>query len=417
VSRIIQSSLVAVPLILILPAAIALAAQDFSTHNQRGVELSNAGRHREAIAELEKALRLAPSQPVVRRNLAHARGNLGGDLLKKRAYREAAAEFQGAIDLSPEEARFHAGLGVAFLGLRELDRAIEALTRARDISPQEAEIYRVLGEAYYYRGEISRAVLTWEEGLRVRPGDREIERLIAQAEGERRVDERYHQRGGHHFTLRYVGEVREELGREILALLERAYEEVGYDLNHYPRREVEVVIYSDVDFQTVTDLPAWVLGAFDERGGRIRIPIRGLMQTSDLRGLLYHEYTHVVVRDLTGGRVPTWLNEGLALHLQRTPMDGTVETVRQLAVQGTLRSLASLEGPFVGLSGAEAYVAYASSYAATKYFIERWSLWDAQWLLRRLGEGASFEGALREATRLTPAEFEREWVESLVKGN
>ncbi|MGH7352267.1 MAG: tetratricopeptide repeat protein, partial [Candidatus Methylomirabilales bacterium] len=63
-------------IIIIYTATLLLAAQDFATHNQRGVDLSAQGRHREAIAELEKALALAPAHPVVRRNLAHAHGNV-----------------------------------------------------------------------------------------------------------------------------------------------------------------------------------------------------------------------------------------------------------------------------------------------------------------------------------------------------
>jgi tetratricopeptide (TPR) repeat protein len=399
-------------------AAIPVAAQDVAvvTHNQRGVDLTAQGHYREAIAEFEKALRLAPSHPVVHRNLAVAHGSLGGVLLQERAFREAAAEFQAAIDLYAEESRFHLGLGMAFLGLRDIDLAVRTLKRAQDLSPQEAEIYRQLGEAHYQRKDFGEALQTWEEGLRIRPGDRDLERRIAQAEREQRVEEGYDRRPGHHFTLRYVGEVREELGREILKLLERAYEEVGYDLNHYPRQEVEVVVHSDADFLTLTDLPVWVHGAYDERSGRIRIPIRGIRQATDLRALLYHEYAHVIVRDLTGGRVPTWLNEGVAMLEQRTAMDGTVDSVRELATQGRLPSLETLNGSFVGLQGPDASVAYAVSYAATKYLVERWSLWDVHRLLRRLGEGIPFDTAMKEATRLTVREFEREWVESLVRG-
>jgi tetratricopeptide (TPR) repeat protein len=309
------------------------------------------------------------------------------------------------------------GLGLAFLGLQETDRAVDALRQAQDLNPDEVRVYRLLGEAYYHRGDIRDALNTWEEGLRIRPGDRELEGLIARAEGERKVYEEYKRRSGHHFTVRYVGEVREDLGREILEILERAYEEVGYDLNHYPRHEVEVVVYSDADFLVVTDLPAWVGGVFDERGGRIRIPIRGIKQAADLQALLYHEYTHVVIRDISGGRVPTWLNEGLALIEQRSPMDGEVDLVRQLAAQERLPSLRTLVEPFVRLSSSKAVVNYAVSYAATKFLVERWSLWDVQGLVRRLGEGVSLDGAFEEATRLTLAEFEREWHKSLIGGN
>ena len=403
--------------LVVICAAVPLAAQDVATHNQRGVELSAQGRHREAIAELEKALRLAPSHPVVRQNLARAHGNHGAVLLQQRVFKDAGAQYQAAVELVPKESQFHMGLGLAFLGLQETDRAVDALRQAQGLNPDEVRVYRLLGEAYYHRGDIRDALNTWEEGLRIRPGDRELEGLIARAEGERKVYEEYKRRSGHHFTVRYVGEVREDLGREILEILERAYEEVGYDLNHYPRHEVEVVVYSDADFLVVTDLPAWVGGVFDERGGRIRIPIRGIKQAADLQALLYHEYTHVVIRDISGGRVPTWLNEGLALIEQRSPMDGEVDLVRQLAAQERLPSLRTLVEPFVRLSSSKAVVNYAVSYAATKFLVERWSLWDVQGLVRRLGEGVSLDGAFEEATRLTLAEFEREWHKSLIGGN
>ena len=401
----------------VIVAAVPLAAEDVVTYNQRGVELSAKGRYQEAIDELEKALRLAPKQPVVRRNLALVHANYGALLLQRRTFEAAATEYQAAIELLPDEATFHMGLGWAFLGLQEPDRAVGALRRARDLDPEEPMVYRLLGEAHYHRGDMTAAVMAWEEGLRLRPDDREFEGLIAKAEGERKVYEEYERRPGQHFTLRYVGEVQEELGKEILAILERAYDEVGYDLNHYPRHEVEVVVYSDEDFVAVTDLPSWVGGVFDERGGRIRIPIRGIKQTADLRALLYHEYTHVVIRDVTGGRAPTWLNEGLALIEQRSAMDGEVELVRHLAVTGALPSLRALDGSFVGLSGSDARVDYAISYVATRYLVDRSSLWDTQRLLQRLGEGVPFDEALEEVTRLTLADFEQQWSESLMEGN
>src|SRR3989304_5454014 len=134
-----------VSLVLVLGAAPPGAAQDAATHNQRGVELNNQGRYREAIAELEKALRLAPSQPVIRRNMAHARGHLGSALLKERAFRDAAPEFQAAIDLVPEESRFHLGLGMGLLGLREFDGAVETLRRGRGPGPGGGGTHPVLG--------------------------------------------------------------------------------------------------------------------------------------------------------------------------------------------------------------------------------------------------------------------------------
>ncbi len=397
--------------------ASLLVTRDAATHNERGVELAAQGRHREAIAEFEKALSLAPAHPVIRRNLADVHGILANVLAGQQAFQEAVPHYRMAIELFPGDAKFYLGLGGAFLRLREMDRAVSVFRDARDLDPQNVEAYRSLGEAYYRQGNFREAVWTWEEGLRIHPEDRDLARRIAHVEGEREVHERYERQTGRHFALRYVGDVPEELGRQVLELLEQAYDEVGYNLSHYPRDEVEVVIYSDADFQQLTPgLPVWVAAAFEERGSRIRIPIRGIRQAADLRALLYHEYTHVVIHDITGGRIPTWLNEGLALIEQRTPMDGVVDRVRQVAHEGKLPSLGSLNGSFVGLTASEAGMAYAASYTAGTFLIERWSRWGVQRLLRQLGEGASFEKALEEATGRSVSDFEQDWRDWLVRG-
>ena len=33
-----------------------------------------------------------------------------------------------------------------------------------------------------------------------------------------------------------------------------------------------------------------------------------------MRGIIFHEFTHVLIAELTGGNIPTWLNEGLATY-------------------------------------------------------------------------------------------------------
>ena len=116
-----------------------------------------------------------------------------------------------------------------------------------------------------------------------------------------------------HFLIKYEGREKIEAGRIILRILEDAYGEVGKSLSYYPDREIQVILYSSQQFQEVTDAPGWSGGIYD---GKIRIPIGGIeKETPGLRRLLYHEYTHAVVRALAP-RCPTWLNEGLAQYFE-----------------------------------------------------------------------------------------------------
>ena len=63
----------------------------------------------------------------------------------------------------------------------------------------------------------------------------------------------------------------------------------------------------------------WVTGLFD---GKIRLPAGGALPTRrELERILAHEYAHAVVHDLTRGRAPRWLHEGLAQALDGATVD------------------------------------------------------------------------------------------------
>lgn len=146
---------------------------------------------------------------------------------------------------------------------------------------------------------------------------------------------------------------------------------------------------------------------------RIRIPARGLAQgVAGLRGVLAHEYTHVVVVHLSRDRAPRWLNEGLALHVQGAG-PAAAAAARRLAA-GRLLPLVALEGAFVQVRDrALAEVAYTQSASATAFLLERAGVQEVGRLLQRRGEGVSWERALEEAARMDAATFEREWQEHL----
>ena len=69
------------------------------------------------------------------------------------------------------------------------------------------------------------------------------------------------------------------------------------------------MLYTEQAFFDVTQAPSWS-GAVND--GKLRIPVQGLDSvTSDLARVLKHELAHSFINQLTGGRCPQWLNEGL----------------------------------------------------------------------------------------------------------
>ena len=400
-------------LALLLLARAAAAADPAAFHTQLGLALSAKGLHREALAEFERAFALDPTNPVLRRNLARAHANLGGHLLTTGAPAEAKVAFRAALEVGGEEPSYYVGLGTAALQQRETAEAFAALQAASRLAQGRPEILILLGEAYHQAGDAGRALEFWGEALRQRPEDSRLRERLERAARAARVEERYEARESHHFRLRAEGAIPREIQEEVLALLEQAYQDIGFALGYSPPDPVAVVLHSDGDFATVVGLPHWVAGTYDAADGRIRIPARGLAQgAAGLRGVLAHEYTHVVVVHLSRGRAPRWLNEGLALHFQGAGPAAEAKA-RRLAA-GRLLPLASLEAVFAQLRDrALAEMAYAQSASATAFLLERAGAQEVGRLLQRLGEGVSWERALEEAARMDLPTFDREWQEHL----
>ena len=86
------------------PSALAYAQDEMATaahpasareYYNRGVELTNAGRHLEAALTYKRALRFDPTS-------AEAANNLGWSLAKLGLYQEAIPAFEHALRLQPE---------------------------------------------------------------------------------------------------------------------------------------------------------------------------------------------------------------------------------------------------------------------------------------------------------------------------
>jgi hypothetical protein len=153
-----------------------------------------------------------------------------------------------------------------------------------------------------------------------------------------------------------------------------------------------VILYTDQAFFDVTQSPSWV-GALND--GKLRIPLQGLDSvTPGLVRVLKHELTHSFVNQISMGRCPQWLNEGIAQMMEPRSLARGAQ-LAQLFQQQQEISLNSLEGGFTSLSQIQAALAYDESLAAVQYVHDRYGMSDVLRILDRLGHGESSEGALR----------------------
>jgi tetratricopeptide (TPR) repeat protein len=299
--------------------------------------------------------------------------------------------------------------------LLRLGRPQEALTfaeRATRADPQSGEAYAVLGFAYYKNDRTREAIAAWKKSLQLRPDD-QVKQLLARAERESRTEADFRQEESLHFTLRYEGsQSADALRRQILETLEADYRDLQNDLNAAPRN-IFVSLYTDRAFFDVTQAPAWSAALND---GKIRIPISGIQTvTPELARVLRHELTHSFVMQITHGRVPQWLNEGIAELEQGVSTVAFGPRLAALYSTGHQIPLNQLEGNFESYSSGEASVVYAEALAAVEYIRQTYGMSEVARLLQRLGEGQSIESALRSTIHGGYAELESAMTEYLKK--
>ncbi len=327
------------------------------------------------------------------------------------SHQAARESFEKALRYVDDDEAAHLGLGVACFYLQDDSVAERELMKAVDINPKEAVAFQFLGELSYREDDLENAASYWEKAVELDPSAKELRTRLDRIRKEHRTEKNFNRDVTIHFLVKYDGRENIEAGRIILRILEDAYGDIGRALSYYPDHEMQVILYSRRQFREVTDAPGWSGGIYD---GKIRIPIGGIeRETPGLRRLLYHEYTHAVVRAATP-RCPTWLNEGLAQYFEGREIDSRQkETLKRIAKAGKLPSLSSLEGSFMELNGRQAGLVYLLSLSAAKYLIDTVGLYRVEDILNDLAAGVDTGTAISKESLLTYEEFDDGWKRSL----
>jgi Peptidase MA superfamily len=285
-------------------------------------------------------------------------------------------------------------------------QALPYAQRAVNAAPESPDAYTVLGYAQQACDRTKDAVVSWKHSLQLRP-DATVQQYLDKAQREQNVETDFTQRESSHFVLHYEGKQTSEAFREqILAALESDYDDLSRDLGTPPRDNILVTLYTEQAFFDVTRAPSWS-GAIND--GKLRIPINGLSSmTSELARVLKHELAHSFINQISAGRCPPWLHEGIAQLLEPKSLGADGRQVSQLFKAQRNIPMNALEGSFMRFSGVEAYVAYAESLAAVSYINDSYGMGDIQRILQRLSEGSSTEAALRATIHSDYGQLEAE---------
>ena len=111
-----------------------------------------------------------------------------------------------------------------------------------------------------------------------------------------------------------------------------------------------------------------------------------------------HELTHLVIHQVTlnpYNDLPTWLDEGLAMHSEG-PLEPVFAGYLNGAIaEGRLISVQSLASPFSAYAG-EAALSYAQSYSLVEFLVMSYGQERMFELLNTFREGSTYDGALEK---------------------
>jgi hypothetical protein len=361
--------------------AIPLGGGDRAAYalNREGVRLFKEGAVEAAREKLEDAHGRLPRHTIISRNLSNVLTHLGWQRVKDEAFDQALAYFDRALGVDPENVEAWKGTGYARIQLEETEAAIQDFEEAHRLAPGDADVALMLARLLYRADDLAGGKRVLDTLLAEKPGHAEAKKLLARMTRDDSVERRFQANDTGHFRLKFDATANGHVGALVGAILEEAYTTLGADFHHYPSDPVVVILYTKEEFRSVSRSPHWSRGVYD---GKIRIPIGGVNErTEELEDVIFHEYTHVVINQITRGRCPTWLNEGALL-----------QTLRR----HELVPLSDLEGSFLKLSGNHARLAYAEAYAAVLYIAETYSFYHLRTIVEHISAGDAPEEAVKK---------------------
>ena len=357
------------------PGMASIRQQLAVTYNNYGVSFSSQGQWDQAVIQLKEALRLEPDNPEFQKNLANIYLNQASEALKRYRPREAKVLVQQALQLTPEH----------------------------------VEAYSLLGEIEYGSQRLKEARAAWKKALELDPSRQELAKRLEQVTQELPVESNLERLPQAYFDFRYASTLESPVSYEIRDALLQARKVVGGDFALWPSYKLVVLLYSDEDFRALRkEKPEWVAGEFD---GKIRVPVpEGEVNLAAMKTILFHEYTHALVHDLTGGQCPTWLNEGLAEYEGRRHMVGALSTLTHAMENNGLVPWARLDDSFgLSLTAEQVRLAYEQSYSILRYLVERYGFWRIRRVLRDLSQGMALDAALAQEFHIKVARLEDTW--------
>ena len=185
-----------------------------------------------------------------------------------------------------------------------------------------------------------------------------------------------------HFIIYHSDDINHYWIENCSSILEKIYESIGERFNFFPKKIITVIIYSKTwQFIQATKLP-YHIGAIYDGTLKMQHP-KILYKKKILKSILTHEYTHIIINEITKSKIPLWLNEGLATYMAKQNPKSKYQTKIESFKQLT-QLLANRKNKN------KLQYAYSISLKLVKYLINKYSFNKMINLLHHVNKSKSF---------------------------
>lgn len=159
----------------------------------------------------------------------------------------------------------------------------------------------------------------------------------------------------------------------IFRAIKRAQNKIR-DLFDYPLEKIEIEIYNSItemrqDGRSRSRYASWIAGIFD---GKIRlIAEHDNKEPETLYIILTHEIIHLAVYEISKGRCPYWLDEGLAVFLSQELPDEYLADLHAAVKEDRVLPIELLEKPLPAYTDGDVrQLSYAQCSSIAEYLVE-----------------------------------------------
>ena len=341
---------------------------------------ARAENHDSVLASLGRCLSIAPLSPQALLLRRFSRLQLGfiltgaGQSWRGRQLGEAVLQdFPDDTD-----ARLLVGYSHAVDGSSPLAESI--LTKLVDEHPGQTQALAILVQCAIRRGDAQAADERLAQLSSRDPESIEVQSLRQQVA---ELKERHDGTSDDHLRVVCVETCPQGLESDVLSTAEDAWNFLRPALGFEPTDPVVVLVGGG------TRAPHWAAASFD---GQVHLPLDVAQDPAQRVPILRHELTHAFLAQAASGRIPLWLNEGLAQYFQGE----RIQSLPGSSSAGWLDSLPSRR-TFMDLDEDQAQLAYHYSLAVAQDLMELHNTTALESYLGHLRDGLDEPEAFRES--------------------